>query len=222
MILHRTGAEIHLVGGQRQSCRSPDRAQRHACREIIDAPVCHANWVAGLEDGVALILEAARPNARLADALDAFASGLRAAPTTAGEIAACVADLAQKTDAIVVRAQEQSGEKEDGAPSLTARDLGGSASRGGHRMHRRDLDTLVPWMLLATARNGEEAPLLLDTSPDTWHVASTLRDLLANARERTSFLESADDSHAPLMKCAGAIDSSFRRAIDRTQVNGFG
>ena len=168
----------------------------NACREIIDAPVCHANWVAGLEDGVALILEAARPNARLADALDAFASGLRAAPTTPGEIAGCLADLAQKTDAIVVRAQEQSGEKEDGATSDLV--IWAEALRAAVTAHRRDLDTLVPWMLLATARNGEEAPLLLDTSPTLGMLpqhCETALQMLANRRAQGK----ADDSHAPLM-----------------------
>src|SRR6202044_2830588 len=133
--------------------------------------------------GVALVLEAARPNAHLAQALGGFASGLKTVPNTPGEIAARLADLAQQADTIVVRAREQSGEQDGGATSDLV--IWSEALRSSVAAHRRDLDMLAPWTAVATGRVDEEALSLLGATPTlsalAQHCETTLQ-MLVNKR----------------------------------------
>jgi cyclic beta-1,2-glucan synthetase len=148
----------------------------NACHEIAAGPIGNQNWASGLEDVIALLREAARPqigerralsagHARLNDAIEAFAAALYDVPSTPAGIARRLADMTQLADAILICAR---------APPLECAGVGAAeipvwaeALVTTVLAHRQDIDLLMPWASLLTPEilADRETAALLDTIP---------------------------------------------------------
>ena len=148
----------------------------NACREIAVGPVGNPHWIAGLEDNLALVREAARPraedrrapsgeSAKLSDAIDALAARLRHAPSNPAGIAQWLSDLAQKADALVGHARAWADGHGDAGGAEIA--IWAEAFRACVLAHRRDLNFLMPWAKLIAdgVSPGNDIATLLDTMP---------------------------------------------------------
>ena len=142
----------------------------NACREISVSPIGNQNWISGLEDTIALVRNAAslRPEqqssaafAKLNDAIEAFATTLRSAPSTPAGVAQRLSDMAQMADALMVCARLWS--LECGGVTDTDVVIWADALLTSVLAHRRDIDLLMPWARLATPEilaDGQAAALL--------------------------------------------------------------
>ncbi len=146
-------------------------ALSNACHKIIAEPICRLNCVAGLEDCLALVLEAAQPRAedrrppgaaseRLARAIDAFAAKLKEIRVTPREMVRDFTDLSQMADAIIRYAQLLSEERGDEPGSELS--VWAQALRASVLTHLRDLDLLIP---LSNAVAGLDIASLPDPTP---------------------------------------------------------
>jgi cyclic beta-1,2-glucan synthetase len=124
-------------------------ALSHACREIAADPVFNPSWATGLEDNLALLSEAAMPQAphapgaaqtRLASAMGDFAALLKRAPANPSDIVRCFAALTQKADTIADLARALSQERVNPEVTIWAQALAASVAS-----HRRDCVALLSW-----------------------------------------------------------------------------
>ena len=124
----------------------------NACSELADEPLCHPNWVSGVEDALALVRETAQANAvapratsmasrGMAGALDAFAAKLKQLPTPPGAVAPHLYELSRQADIIVSCAETLSAERADFSKSELT--VWAAALRETIRSHRRDCDFLA-------------------------------------------------------------------------------
>ncbi len=193
-------------------------ALAHACREMRAAPVLGAEWIAGLEDNLALVREAARPRhedrstedparAALEVSIEAFASELREAPSIPSEIVRLLEELAGKAATLAEQARVWSGSRKDLAePEIV---VWTEALRTAIAAHRRDMRSLMPWAeLVAREAPPDEVRSLLGTM-------STLCDLPALCEEALAILDRTNGAHSPLGNaledCASAAQSAARR-----------
>ncbi len=191
-------------------------ALSNACREFVGEPVYNPNWIAGLEDCLALVAESAAGkalSARLADAIDAFGAGLKSAPANLGEVAAHFANLATKADAIVAIAEGQSGvQKENTTPELV---YWAKALRSSITSHQRDLEIFAPWAGLAKGEAGNETP----SHPD---INATLASLVEHCETKSPIVANgptqgrSEDDHATLTSVLVRSISTARLIIHRT------
>ncbi|HEX4995524.1 MAG TPA: glucoamylase family protein, partial [Methylomirabilota bacterium] len=147
----------------------------NACRAALHDPLPHRDLVAGIDDALQLVGEAATTLAdghrsqtvtvrQLAEARDTLASALREAPRGPAESVARVGRLAGHADTLVdvSRVLTTSGDGAEGGGVL----VWAQAVRATIASHERDVETLMPW-----ARHLEGAPS---------EVASTLTRLFSS------------------------------------------
>jgi len=129
----------------------------NACREMIAGPVVHPQWLAGIEDAVALTrlgLDALGDERRtqtvtrkqLHETLDALAATLRSAPATPAGVAGQLAELVLQGDTIVDIAQTLSAERGDAASADVL--TWAEAVRASIQSHAHDVEQLMPWARL--------------------------------------------------------------------------
>ena len=171
----------------------------NACREIAAGPIGNPHWMAGLLDNLALMREAAHPHAEdrraqsalyatLDSTIDAFAAALQRPPANPVGIAARLAELVQKADALVDLARACSQER-------CSTELNGwaEALRASVAAHRRDYELLMPWA--DRALSGDEIALRLDTIPTLAMLpehCDTMQQMLARRREQGGAHEDLD------------------------------
>jgi cyclic beta-1,2-glucan synthetase len=148
-------------------------ALSHACLEIVGNPICNTDWISGLEDGVALVREAAqRPKsgapANLTEALNGFSDVLKKAQSHPGGMARSLAELARKADAIAAAAQSA-------IDSETV--IWAEALRASVKAHQRDVDLLMPWATLSDENQKNDTIALIATMPALGTLAAHCRDL---------------------------------------------
>jgi cyclic beta-1,2-glucan synthetase len=183
----------------------------NACQEIAAGPIGNPHWMAGLQDNLALLREAARAHAEdrrppsaahanLHSAIDGFAVSLQHAPANPAGIARCLAELAQSADALVKLARDRSRERGDTELIVWAEGLRASVAA-----HRRDFELLMPWA--DRALSGDEIALLLDTMPTLamlpGHCEAVLQ-ILAQRREQSGPHENLDTLMDTLERSQGA------------------
>ena len=145
----------------------------NACREIAASPVGNPNWISGLNDTVALVRAAAHPpagrapaaaDARLDEAIAAFATCLRNPATKPADVAKRLSDLVQMSDAIATCAHAWALECGGVEAEIT---VWAEALRASTLAHRQEIDLLMPWANQLTPKllaDGETAALL-NTTP---------------------------------------------------------
>ena len=165
----------------------------NACHEIAASPIGNQNWISGLDDTIALVRDAARPqteerrapsavHARLDEAIDVFAAALQNAPSTPAGIARRLSDMTQLADAIVTCARAWSLECGDAAEAEIT--VWAEALLTSVLAHRQDIDLLMPWASLLTPEllAGDETAALLDTIPTLAALPSTAKRYRACSR----------------------------------------
>jgi cyclic beta-1,2-glucan synthetase len=126
----------------------------NACRRAIDCPLLDRQAIAGIEDAVLLVEEAARVLADgrrtqtvtltdLDQACRALIAGLREPPVTVAEWAARLGSLADQAEALVDISRVLAAERGDGAHSDLL--VWAQAARATIASHERDLETITPW-----------------------------------------------------------------------------
>ncbi len=205
-----------------------------ACRERIDRPVVHPQWVAGIADALALTREALRTLAddrhgetvtwkQLEEALDLVAAALAPVPAAPAEVALRLALLISRADTAADIARTLIGERGDAA----AADLlwWAEALRSCAESHERDRELLLPWAreradeialgsLFASMPTLAELPgrceeaiaiLVRKAEPDTARIAA-YEQSASSARSLARQLASIGDRARAL---AAAMDFAF-------------
>src|SRR5437773_317704 len=143
-----------------------------ACRELTERPLLVPSALGGVEDALGLVREsaAALPDHRrteivtrrqLADAVEAVATALGAAPNTPAAWARCLGQLDGLAHTLVDVAGTLYAERGDGAAAeLLAWSRAVAATV---QSHARDMDTLLPWALPGGEDDGDHG--LLATVP---------------------------------------------------------
>src|SRR5229473_540544 len=146
-------------------------ALSNACREAIGDPVTAPNWVAGIEDALALTRESAQvfsddqsahtaARKQLDDALDTLSASLRRISATPAGIARQLVELALHADQVANSARALAKERGDsGSGDLLT---WAEAVCATIRSHRRDLDSLMPWAGLIASDGGHVAATTTD------------------------------------------------------------
>jgi cyclic beta-1,2-glucan synthetase len=147
----------------------------NACHEIADGPIGNQNWISGLNETIALLRDAARPqpnerapgagHARLNEAIEAFAAALQDVPSTPAGIAQRLADMTQLADALLICAR--ASPPECGATGAGEITIWAEALVTTVLAHRQDIDLLMPWASRLTPEilADSETAALLDTIP---------------------------------------------------------
>jgi cyclic beta-1,2-glucan synthetase len=148
----------------------------NACHEIAASPIGNQNWISGLDDTLALVRDAARPqpneqhapsavHARLDQAINVFAASLENAPSKPAGIAESLSDLTQMADAIVTCSRAWS--LECGGAAEAEITVWAEALHASALAHRQEIDLLMPWATLLTREilAAGETAALLDTTP---------------------------------------------------------
>ena len=158
-------------------------ALANACRTIVNEPIVHPEWAAGLEDGLLLVRESALADhghqgsrdaakAGFEAAISPIADGLRQPPSTSSEIARRFAGLAQAAVTLDscargrLDAQSQAGDSEIA--------MWTDSLRVCIATHDNDLASLAPWAKL----------IAQDTPPaDVMHILDAIPSLDALPRQ---------------------------------------
>ncbi|MBI2466412.1 MAG: hypothetical protein HYV62_01090 [Candidatus Rokubacteria bacterium] len=206
-----------------------------ACREMLDRPLLGPETLAGIEDAVLMVREAARAIAddrrtqtvsrkHLDAALDGLDASLRSVPATPAQWAERLAELEGHARTVADIARTLSEERGDGPDAEVP--TWAEALRAGVESHARDLDVTMPWARLvagdpvaslATAVPEQVSgwaaiePLLaslptLAGTPDRCQLAS---DELTALRRR---LQSQDAARSAALARIDALVEDFRRA----------
>jgi cyclic beta-1,2-glucan synthetase len=196
----------------------------NACREMVEGPITHPNWIAGLQDNLALIREAMSLHAEngrltigtpsdLVSAVDTFAKSLECAPTNPVGIARHLDELVAQTARLVELARSRSSVRSDEEIIEWADALHACVSA-----HKRDFDMLMPWARLigGLAMSDDEVTSLLDTMPTLAslpaHCDAALQ-LLAIREERGESREPATLLISALKTSASAARSVVQRLM---------
>ena len=165
----------------------------NACRDAIRQPLLDAEALAGIEDALLLVEEAAgalgggRPTqtvtlGHLEETRAALADRLRGAPASPADWAARLRDLAVLADTLVDIARTLTVERGDGEDADVL--VWAEATRAAIRSHERDLLTFMPW----AARLEAAASAGALTSPEA---VATLGPLTASAPSPVGLAETS-------------------------------
>lgn len=170
-------------------------AVANACREILSAQAGNPDWIAGLQDNLALVRDAAQtptrdhgaPDAALAalvTAIDAFADALRDPPATPSGIARRLDELAQKAGTL----DEHARLWPDAQPHVAGSEIAiwTAALRAAIAAHSRDLSSLMPWAdLIAGNAAAGDVMRALDGMPTLAALPEHCEAVLKTLRGRT-------------------------------------
>ncbi len=208
------------------------------CRGRIDRPVAGPEWVAGIEDALALARESlcalpdrgqrqSEAEGRLDAALDALTALLKGAPATATGVVLQLAELAHCADGVAALARTLAEERGgDGSADVL---IWAEAMRASIRSHLRDIELLLPWASLLAGDDGfvaaimdrnaapEDAlgpflatiPTLADL-PD--HCEAAIRTLAHRRAQLAAETAAGDGARAKLDALVEALEGSARAA----------
>jgi cyclic beta-1,2-glucan synthetase len=190
-----------------------------ACAQVAERPPLGAQVLAGIGDAVALIRDSAPASAgrtqtvtrrHLDEALGALATaGLRSAPQTPSQWAACLELLHANLHAVVDVARALAGEQRQATDAAAWSEAlaWSEAALACVESHRRDLDTLLGWANPAASVEGGPALAALSTAVPA---LSSLPDACRLAREEPAGASGGSLGSA-LEGSAGAAAALVRR-----------
>jgi cyclic beta-1,2-glucan synthetase len=212
----------------------------NACRQAAERPLLDREALAGIEDAVRLVDEAARVLAddrrtqtvtltHLDEACRALAAGLREPPATLADWAARLRHLAVQAETLVDISRALTAERGDDADSDVL--VWAQAARATIASHQRDLETITPWAAhleavltdLSTgppeARTAIEPLLALSLTPSETSsrcevaigALTTLRDGLGEGVARADEIARIDATIKVLERSAMASRALVRR-----------